>query len=48
MPLIFFFLSPWKDDGLFAGRTLCTAGSQGQGLFLVYKILILLGFIAVL
>lgn len=42
----FFF---WKDDELLAGRTLCTAGSQGPGLFLVYAILIfLLGFIAVL
>lgn len=43
----FFFF--WKGDGLLAGRTLCTVGSQGQGLFLVYVILIfLLGFIAVL
>lgn len=39
----------WKDDGLLAGRTLCTAGSQRPGLFLVYVTLIfLLGFIAVL
>jgi len=34
---LFFF---WKGDEILAGRTLCTAGSQGQGLFLVYVILI--------
>lgn len=42
----FFF---WKGDRLLSARTLCTAGFQGQGLFLVYATsTFLLGFIAVL
>lgn len=34
-------LLPSKDDGLLAGRMLFTAGSRGQGRFLVHVILIL-------